>query len=50
MVPYAISIKYMIAGYIAIFVIFATYLLSLFARWRRLKHDMQMLKNLEKEQ
>ena len=48
MIPYATSIKYMIAGYSAIFVILGVYLVSLFLRWRRLKHDHQMLENLKK--
>ncbi len=49
MIPYAVSIKYMIAGYAAIFVVLAVYLVSLFLRWRRLKRDLQTLEDLEKQ-
>ena len=47
MIPYAISIKYMLAGFIAIFLIIAIYLISLFVRWRRLKRDFQNLEEIE---
>jgi regulatory protein YycI of two-component signal transduction system YycFG len=47
MIPYAISIKYMLAGFIAIFLIIAIYLVSLFVRWRRLKRDFQNLEEVE---
>jgi hypothetical protein len=50
MIPYAVSIKYMIAGYAAIFIVLAIYLSSLIIRWRRLKHDLQTLEDLEKQQ
>lgn len=50
MIAYAISIKYMVAGYAVIFIVLGIYLVSLFLRWQRLKHDLQTLKNLEKEQ
>ncbi|MGB8213900.1 MAG: hypothetical protein WCE68_10115 [Anaerolineales bacterium] len=50
MIAYAISIKYMLAGYAAIFIILVAYLTSLFFRWKRLKEDLQALKDLEKQQ
>jgi regulatory protein YycI of two-component signal transduction system YycFG len=50
MIPYAISIKYMLAGFIAIFLIIAIYLISLFVRWRRLKRDFQNLEEIENQQ
>jgi hypothetical protein len=48
MIPYATSIKYMVAGYSAIFLIQAIYLVSLIRRWRKLKHDRRMLEDLMK--
>jgi len=48
MIAYAISIKYMLAGYAVIFIVLTIYLVSLFMRWKRLKHDLQMLENLQK--
>ncbi len=48
MIPYATSIRFMIAGYTVIFLILAVYLISLILRWRRLKRDLQMLQNLNK--
>jgi len=50
MIPAAVSIKYMLAGYIVIFLVLAVYLVSLFVRWRRLKRDLQTLEDLEKQQ
>ena len=50
MIPYAISIKYMLAGFIAIFTIIAIYLVNLFVRWRRLKRDFQNLEEMENQQ
>ena len=50
MIPYAISIKYMLAGFITIFLIIALYLVSLFVRWRRLKLDFQNLEEMENQQ
>jgi hypothetical protein len=47
MIPYDLSIKYMIAGYIAIFIIVAVYLVSLFIRWKRLKRDLQNFQTVE---
>jgi hypothetical protein len=50
MIPYAVSIKYMLAGYSAIFLVFVLYLISLFVRWRKLKQDLLNLEELEKQQ
>jgi hypothetical protein len=50
MIGYAVSIKYMLAGYTALFIIMTIYLVSLFLRWQRLKHDLQTLENLENQQ
>lgn len=50
MIPNAVSIKYMLAGFTAIFLILAIYLVSLFVRWRRLKRDIQTLEELEERQ
>jgi hypothetical protein len=49
MIEYAISIKYMIAGYVVILSVLAIYIVSLFVRWRALKRDLQMLKELQKK-
>jgi CcmD family protein len=48
MIPYATSIRFMIAGYTVIFVILAVYIISLILRWRRLKRDLRMLQDLNK--
>ena len=48
MIEYAVSIKYMIAGYTAIFLVLALYLGSLFARWRKLKRDLLTLYEMQK--
>jgi CcmD family protein len=50
MIPYNISIKYMLAGYAVIFFTLAIYLVSLFTRWRRLKRDLQTLENLQNQE
>ncbi len=47
MIPYATSIKYMIAGYSVIFLMIAAYLVSLVLRWRRIKRDLQMLEGMK---
>ena len=49
MLDTAVSLKYMFAGYTAIFVILIIYLVSLFARWRRLEQDLKMLKEIKKK-
>jgi hypothetical protein len=41
--------NYMIAGYAVIFGTMALYLVSLVARWRRLRRDEQMLEEEEKK-
>jgi hypothetical protein len=46
MIPYALSIKYMVAGYSVIFFVLAVYLTSLILRWRNLKRDLQILKDI----
>ena len=49
MIPYAISIKYMLAGYIVILSVLAIYLVSLIIRWKNLKRDQQTLIELHKK-
>jgi hypothetical protein len=49
MIPYAVSIKYMLAGFTAIFFILVIYLFSLFFRWSTLKRDLKTLNELEKQ-
>ena len=39
--------NYMIAGYTVIFGVMLVYLVSLFARWRKLTQDTQVLQELE---
>jgi hypothetical protein len=48
MIEYAISIKYMLAGYTVILTVLAIYITSLFIRWRTLKRDLQTLKEIQK--
>jgi hypothetical protein len=50
MIPFDISMKYMIAAYAVIFVALIGYLISLFVRWQKLKRDLQTLADLEKQQ
>ncbi len=47
MIPYATSIKYMVGGYSAIFIMMAIYLISLVLRWRRTKRDLQLLETMK---
>jgi hypothetical protein len=47
MIPYAVSIKYMVAGYGFIFIILAAYLTSLVIRWERLKRDLRTYEDLD---
>jgi hypothetical protein len=49
MIPYDVSIKFMIAGYTVIFIVLAVYLTSLVVRWRNLKRDLTTLQELEKK-
>ena len=46
MIAYAVSIKYMLAGYAIILVVLMAYLVSLFLRWRKLKRDLKTLDEL----
>lgn len=48
MIPYATSIKYLIAGYAVMLTVLAIYLVSLFVRWRNLKRDLQTLEEIHK--
>lgn len=49
MIDYAISIKYMLTGYAAIFVIQGIYLVSFYLRWQKLKRDLHSLEEMEKQ-
>jgi uncharacterized membrane protein YdbT with pleckstrin-like domain len=42
--------NYMIAGYTVIFGVMLVYLISLVVRWRNLKQDAQVLKELEEKE
>jgi hypothetical protein len=48
MLGYAISLKYMFAGYTVILTILAVYIISLVARWRNLKRDLNSLDEIRK--
>lgn len=50
MLGYAISIKYMLAGYGVIFSVLAVYLISLAVRWRNLKRDLHSLEEIGKKE
>jgi len=43
------TLSYMIAGYAVIFSIMAIYLVSLIVRWKNLRKDEELLKDLEKK-
>jgi len=43
------TLTYMIAGYSVIFSIMAIYLVSLIVRWKNLRKDEELLKDLEKK-
>jgi len=49
MIEYAISFKYMLAGYVVIVTVLALYLISLFIRWRNLERDYLTLKEIQKK-
>jgi hypothetical protein len=49
MIDTAVSIKYMIAGYLAISTVLVLYLASLAVRWRNLKRDLQTLNEIQKK-
>jgi hypothetical protein len=44
-----VSENYMIAGYTVILSVLAIYLISLLVRWRKLKRDMQTLKEFQEK-
>jgi|BarGraIncu01121A_1022015.scaffolds.fasta_scaffold101378_2 hypothetical protein len=50
MLGYAISIKYMFAGYAVILVVLAVYIVSFFIRWRSLKRDLHALEEINNEE
>lgn len=43
------TLGYMIAGYVVVFLVMAVYLVTLIVRWRNLKEDETMLKELEEQ-
>jgi CcmD family protein len=49
MIPYDVSIKYMIAGYTVIFIVLAVYLTSLALRFQRLRRDLKLLSEQENQ-
>jgi hypothetical protein len=49
MIPYATSIKYMLAGYGVILSVLIIYLISLFIRFRNLSRDIQLLEEIRKK-
>jgi len=49
MIEYAISIKFMLAGYTVILAVLALYIISLLIRRRNLKRDLQTLKEIQKK-
>jgi hypothetical protein len=49
MLDFAVSMKYMLAGYVVILSILAIYLVSLVVRWRNLKRDMEVLEELQEK-
>jgi hypothetical protein len=48
MIDPAVSMKFMIAGYVAISAVLILYLVSLVIRWRNLKRDLQTLDEIQK--
>ena len=49
MLPYDVSIKYMIAGYAVIFIVIAFYLVSLAVRFWNLHRDLKSLQEIEEK-
>jgi hypothetical protein len=47
MIEYATSIRYMLAGYAVILTVLTLYIISLFIRWRNLKRDLHILKEIQ---
>ncbi len=45
MIPYDISIRYMVAGYAVIILVLITYVLSLLSRWMVLKRNLRSIKD-----
>ena len=50
MLDTTISIKYMLAGYAVILGVLSIYIISLYTRWRSLKRDLQVLKEVRKKE
>ena len=50
MIPYSISIKYMVAGYLTILSVLTVYLGSLIIRWHRLAREMNILEKLDRDE
>lgn len=49
MIPYATSLKYMLAGYGVILSVLIIYLVSLFIRFRNLRREMLLLEEIRKK-
>jgi CcmD family protein len=49
MIDPIVSMKYMLAGYTVIFSILAAYVASLFVRWKNLKRDLQVMKDIQEQ-
>jgi CcmD family protein len=47
MLDYAVSIKYMIAGYLIIFLVIGIFITSLILRWKKLKREQEYLITLD---
>jgi hypothetical protein len=48
MIAYAVSIKYMLAGYTVMLTVLAIYIVSLFLRWHNLKRELMTHKEIQK--
>jgi hypothetical protein len=49
MIAYEISLRYMLAGYAVIMIALTIYVVSLYIRWQRLHHELEILKDLKKQ-
>jgi hypothetical protein len=49
MLPYDVSLKYMIVGYIVIFGVLLVYLVSLFVRWKNRLQEWKALHKIEEK-
>jgi len=49
MLGYAISLKYMLAGYAVILTVLAVYIVSLFVRWQNLQRYLHTLEEINKK-